>query len=189
MVTATVQNNLTTPLYALGDATLTLPAVLGGDVLTRTYNLFQSEAASLVANPTVASSGTLSTTIDAAFFARLHDGDTALSWAWDPPRLSTERNLTGVYPRQAALAGLYGADNDYAVASTETQATTTVDSSAVILRGGPGAPGRQYDRREYRAEPGALRRDRQHSPRHRLQQRGRDAGRVAECALVSVCAG
>jgi hypothetical protein len=138
VVTTTVQNNLSTLLYALGNVTVTLPSVLGGDVLTRTYNLFPTEATSIVTDVTASAGGTLSATIGGAFFARLHNGNTVASWAWDPPRLSQDTNLTNVYPRQAALSALYGAANDYALATLESTTTANFITAPLFYAAAQG---------------------------------------------------
>jgi hypothetical protein len=149
--------------------------------LTGTYDLFQTQARSIVTDVTATASSTLSATIDGAFFARLHNGNTASSWAWDPPRLSQDTNLTNVYPRQVALTALYGAANDYALASLESLTPPTSLHAAVLRR----RQGRQAvsTMGAYRAElspSGVTGNTRPASP----QQRRRGAGRVAECALV-----
>jgi len=136
-VTTTVQNNLAGPLFALGGVTTTLPAALGGHVFSRTYNLSQGLAASIVENVTVTGGSTLQTTIDAEFLALLHDGDTSLDWEWEPPLLFEDKNLTGIYPRRAALAALYGADNDYALVTVEGTNATTISSAEPLLFGNP----------------------------------------------------
>lgn len=119
-ITTTVQNNLSTPLYAMGGVTVTLPGVLGGGVISDTYNLYQGYRASTVTSATVLPSGTITATVEGIFAARLHDGNTASTWAWEPPRQSEEKVLAGIYPRQATLAALVGADYDYAIASLES---------------------------------------------------------------------
>ncbi len=136
-VTTTVQNNLSGPLFALGGLTTTLPAVLGGGVLTRTYNLNSGQSATRVEDVTVAAGSTLQTTIDAEFLARLHDGDTSLNWEWEPPLLYEDKDLAGLYPRRAALTALYGADNDYALVTVEGTNNAAISSAEPLLYGDP----------------------------------------------------
>ncbi|MCB0056289.1 MAG: hypothetical protein KDE45_04650, partial [Caldilineaceae bacterium] len=137
VLTTTVQNNLSSPLYALGGVTVTLPAVLGGGVLTRTYNLFQGESAALIQDVTVSSSSTVQTTVGADFMARLHDGNTAYTWEWEPPLLFDDKNLSAIYPRQATLAALPGAVNDYALVTLEGGDPATISTAEPLIYANP----------------------------------------------------
>jgi len=117
--TATVQNNLSTDLYALGTFTVTPPVFLDGGVVTATFNIFRDEWKVLTQTFTVdagASSATADVTNEMS--ARLHNGDTRVRWTWDPPRQETVGS-TGATLRGARLTQATGALYDYLVASLE----------------------------------------------------------------------
>jgi hypothetical protein len=133
--TATVQNNIAADLdlWALGGITVTLPALAGGQVLTRPFNLFRSEAASVVTDlavPAGAGSGPMLATN--AFDARLHDGDLKTKWAWDPEDAVLKVSPTGAWPWYATLAPISGSLNRYAVLSVEGGGRAQLGSDAYV---------------------------------------------------------
>ena len=56
-ISATVKNNLSSPLYAKGNLGLTLPPQIGDAQLTQEFNIFQAQASSIITDVTVSNSG------------------------------------------------------------------------------------------------------------------------------------
>jgi hypothetical protein len=103
--TATVENKIehTPGLFVLGGMTVTAPSVLGSGVYTRDYNLYQKEAASLPLAFTVGGgAGTGPLAIYNATVGRMHDGDLATYYKWDPaPSVYiTTVSQPGVWPHR-----------------------------------------------------------------------------------------
>ncbi len=104
-ITTTVQNNLSDGIYALGGVTVTLPSILGGAILTHTFDTFQGAPSTVVANTSVDSAAaSLTLTVDADFQALLHDGNTMPTFDWDPALISTDTALSGPLFQQSLTA-------------------------------------------------------------------------------------
>ncbi len=122
VISATVRNNLSDPLYAKGELSLELPNGLGQVALLEEFNIFQGQTSSIVTttNVTVNSSGPLS--VSAGSFTRLHDGDLSWSYAWLPNQTDTAAPALGdrvAFPSIAANPGPASIPYKYAVGALE----------------------------------------------------------------------
>jgi len=120
--TATVENQINhePPLYFLGDVSVTGPASLGGQIGTRSFNIYRGESAALVRDVTVTDgAGGGEAVIHTEMSGRMHDGDLNTYWEWDvrPDQQSTATAGWMGYAEIAASKNL--ANGLYAVASAE----------------------------------------------------------------------
>ena len=120
--TATVENKIehTPGLFVLGGMTVTAPSVLGSGVYTRDYNIYQKEAASLPLTFTVSgSAGTGQLAINNATVGRMHDGDLATYYKWDPAPSVSAFSVSPSPAYGRIVAGTNLSSGSFAVASAE----------------------------------------------------------------------
>jgi hypothetical protein len=118
-ISATVNNNLANPLFALGNYTLTLPSELDDSQTTADFNIFQDGTDSIVTTANVSTGNSGPITITADSLARLHNGDLSWSYAWSPVAAPDTRTVGSNVIRYAQITANPAGDSRYAIASLE----------------------------------------------------------------------
>jgi hypothetical protein len=138
---ATVRNNLSQELYALGGLTVTFPSLLEASDLSTSFNLFQGEAATVSTDVAVdGGAGSQSVDIANEMCSQLHAGSVESTWTWDPLVSSHRTAGSGKYPWHTAIAPAPGWDTPYVVAVLEADSTdegiTEVTGRIVVYQAG-----------------------------------------------------
>lgn len=120
--------------FITGMMTTTLPSALGGDVVTRAYNIYQGQAVSVVRALPVGgagSEGQVAITSEARGW--LHDGNITDTYRLDPDPAGLLTSTPATAPAFANVAASRGAGDLFAVASAEGTGAVNLRAANQVL--------------------------------------------------------